>query len=59
MVNPVAEWVEKSAIRADMVRLSAYAVEFRYPGETATETDARLAVDIMKRSRRDIRHLVV
>ncbi len=48
-----------SATRADMVRLSAYAVEFRYPGETATETDARIAVDIMKRSRRDLRLLVV
>lgn len=46
-----------SAMRADMVRLSAYAVEFRYPGETATVTDARIAVDIMKRSRRDLRQL--
>lgn len=46
-----------SPMRADMIRLSAYAVEFRYPGESATESDARIAVGIMKRSRSDIRRL--
>jgi len=45
-------------MRPDMVRLSAYAVEFRYPGESANEDDAKSAVEIMKRSRRDFRQIV-
>lgn len=47
-----------AAMRADMVRLSAYAVEFRYPGEFATEDDARTAVEIMKRARRDLQKVI-
>ncbi len=46
------------AMRPDMVRLSVYAVEFRYPGESATEDDARSAVEIMKRARRDLRQVI-
>lgn len=46
------------ALRPDMVRLSAYAVEFRYPGESANEDDAKSAVEIMKRSRRDLQQLI-
>ncbi len=47
-----------AVMRPDMVRLSAYAVEFRYPGESANEDDAKSAVDIMKRSRHDFRQIV-
>lgn len=42
-------------MRPDMVRLSEYAVEFRYPGESATAEDATEAIAIMKRSRLDLR----
>ncbi len=43
------------AMRPDMIRLSAYAVEFRYPGESATVEDAIEAVSIMKQARADLR----
>jgi hypothetical protein len=43
------------AMRDDMIRLSAYAVEFRYPGESATSNDAKEAIRIMKRSRSELR----
>ena len=43
------------AMRPDMVRLSVYAVEFRYPGESATAEDAKAAVAIMNRARADLR----
>ncbi|MFA5043614.1 MAG: HEPN domain-containing protein [Kiritimatiellia bacterium] len=42
-------------MRPDMVRLSEYAVEFRYPGESATVKDATDAISIMQRSRMDLR----
>lgn len=42
-------------MRPDMVRLSEYAVEFRYPGESATVQDATEAISIMQRSRLDLR----
>jgi HEPN domain-containing protein len=42
-------------MRPDMVRLSVYAVEFRYPGESATPADARSSVAIMKRARMALR----
>lgn len=42
-------------MRPDMVRLSEYAVEFRYPGESAAVKDAREAISIMQRSRMDLR----
>ena len=44
------------ALRPDMVRLSVYAVEFRYPGEAANEDDAKQAVAIMKLSRMELRY---
>ena len=46
------------ALRPDMVRLSVYAVEFRYPGESATTDDAKTAIAIMKRSRTELRGLL-
>lgn len=46
------------ALRPDMVRLSVYAVEFRYPGESATTEDAVAAIAIMKRSRADLRRVL-
>ncbi len=59
MADPVSEWRPLLAVmRPDMVRLSAYAVEFRYPGESANEDDAKSAVEIMKRSRLDFRQIV-
>lgn len=42
-------------MRPDMVRLSEYAVEFRYPGESAAAKDAKVAVSIMQKSRVDLR----
>ena len=39
-----------ATMRSDMVLLSVYAVEFRYPGESATVEDATEAISIMKRS---------
>ena len=46
------------ALRPDLVRLSIYAVEFRYPGESATPEDARMAVAIMKRARLELRRVL-
>ena len=43
------------AMRADLKRLSRYAVQFRYPGESADREEARLAVKTMKRCRQQIR----
>ncbi len=45
-------------MRPDMVRLSVYAVEFRYPGESATVEDAKEAVSIMKRARLQLREVL-
>ena len=44
-----------AAMRADLKRLSQYAVQFRYPGESADREEALLAVKIMKRCRGTIR----
>lgn len=44
-----------AAMRADLKRLSRYAVQFRYPGESADREEALLAVKIMKRCRAEIR----
>jgi len=41
-----------------MVRLSVYAVEFRYPGESATVEDAKAAAAIMKRARLRLREVL-
>ena len=46
------------AMRNDMVRLSTYAVEFRYPGESASSTDAKEAIRIMKLSRSELREVL-
>lgn len=43
------------ALHPDMVRLTVFAVEFRYPGESATIEDAKAAVAIMKRVRTELR----
>jgi HEPN domain-containing protein len=42
-------------MRADLKRLSRYAVQFRYPGESADREEALSAVQIMKRCRAEIR----
>jgi HEPN domain-containing protein len=42
-------------MRDDMQLLTQYAVQFRYPGESADREDARKAVASMKRSLEDIR----
>ena len=47
------------SLRADMKDLTRYAVQFRYPGESADREDARAAVGIMKRCRQEIRAAVV
>ncbi|MFC1497947.1 HEPN domain-containing protein [Verrucomicrobiota bacterium] len=39
----------------DLKTLSIFAVQFRYPGETAKKEDARKAVRIMKKYRTEIR----
>lgn len=44
-----------AAMQEDMKRLSRYAVQFRYPGESANRDEARSAVRIMKRCRSEIR----
>ncbi|MFA6567153.1 MAG: HEPN domain-containing protein [Victivallales bacterium] len=46
------------AMRDDMVRLSTYAVEFRYPGESATAADAKEAIRIMKMSRSELKSVL-
>jgi len=43
-----------ATMREDMLRLSIYAVEFRYPGESATEEDAKMAVSMAKRARAEL-----
>ena len=43
------------AMRADLKRLSRYAVQFRYPGESASREEALWAVRTMKYCRADIR----
>jgi HEPN domain-containing protein len=46
------------SLRQNMVRLSVYAVEFRYPGESATAEDAKSAIAIMKQSRLHLRTIL-
>jgi HEPN domain-containing protein len=43
------------AMRDDMRLLSQYAVQFRYPGQSATREQAKLAVKAMRRSKADLR----
>ncbi|HMP74112.1 MAG TPA: HEPN domain-containing protein [Kiritimatiellia bacterium] len=47
-----------SAFRPDMIRLSIYAVEFRYPGESATLEDAKASITIMKAARSELLSLL-
>lgn len=42
-------------MRTDLKRLARYAVQFRYPGESADREEALRAVKIMKRCRAEIR----
>ncbi len=51
----VTEYPLWSAMQADLKRLSRYAVQFRYPGESADREDAMMAVKIMKRCIAEIR----
>ena len=44
-----------SALRPDIVKLSIYAVEFRYPGESAVSEDAKEALRIIKKARKQFR----
>jgi HEPN domain-containing protein len=46
------------SLRPGMSRLSAYAVEFRYPGEQASREVAKEALDICKRVRAEVRCLL-
>ena len=43
------------AMRDDLKRLARYAVQFRYPGESADREEAVSAVAIMRRCREEIR----
>ena len=46
------------SLRPDMVRLSVYAVGFRYPGESATAEDAKIAISLMKKTRIHLRTIL-
>lgn len=43
------------SMRGDMELLTQYALHFRYPGESADETEAKQAIDAMQRCRMEIR----
>ena len=51
----VAKYPIWSAWENELKTLSHFAVLFRYPGESATKEDAKLAVQIMKKFRAGIR----
>ena len=46
------------ALRPDLAMLTAAAVEFRYPGESATRSNAKEAINTCIALRREIRHLL-
>jgi HEPN domain-containing protein len=46
----LSEFPELSVLADDLEWLSAFAVEFRYPGEEALEEDAKHALAIMERA---------
>jgi HEPN domain-containing protein len=48
-----------TALRPGMIRLSVYAVEFRYPGESASGQDAQDAIDIMQEAREALRTILL
>lgn len=52
IVPTVSTW---DAWRADFSTISQHAVDFRYPGKSATAADARYAVDVCERVRQAIR----
>lgn len=43
------------SFRPELEMLTQYAVAFRYPGETATKSEARQAVDAARKFRREFR----
>jgi HEPN domain-containing protein len=43
------------SLRADLLALTAFAVTYRYPGDSADETDAREAVNHCEKMRRILR----
>ena len=45
-------------MRDDMQLLTQYAVQFRYPGESADKEEARKAIKAMKRSLEDVRRVL-
>jgi HEPN domain-containing protein len=45
-------------MRNDMQMLTQYAVQFRYPGESADKEEARQAIEAMKRSLESIRQVL-
>jgi len=50
---PIATGLQ--GLRADMAVLSAYAVEFRYPGEQASREVAKGAIAVCRVVRKDVR----
>ena len=56
LVLPVDPTLE--LLRPDIMQLNPFAVDFRYPGEFATPTDARSALKSMDQIRNRIRHLL-
>lgn len=49
---PLEESLEK--LRPDLIRLGRYAVRFRYPGETASKTEAQTAYEAVAIVRTDL-----
>jgi HEPN domain-containing protein len=46
------------AMRDDMRLLSQYAIQFRYPGQSASKERAKLATQTMKRNRMELRSVL-
>jgi len=46
------------AARSDLQTLTQYAVQYRYPGESADKEEAKEAVKIVKRVRKELRSLL-
>lgn len=47
------------SMRADAQLLTQYAVQFRYPGESADKEEAREAIQAMKRFQKELEPLIV
>ena len=41
-------------LRSDLIRLGRYAVHYRYPGESATKTEAQMAFDVVTAVRKTL-----